>query len=419
MVASAEGGGCGACIALRVWKHAAQGSDKTMLCQSGSFREFLDIVGLGASTALQQLCANGLSDDVLDDCAPDCGSVAASLPPRRGSVYRERLHVVYGITREFVQGALASAASVAIHCAERSRLAFHFLAAAGVGGAAATLTSQLGLEEGWDGTGGPTPRVAGYSQILLGAWAEVIAVPSERISFSRFDLMPALFHKEQDSIALWLDADTIVRADVAILHQQLFESGKAVLLAARGPEGAYSLRMFLNGNAPLLRWAPLDHEAHNAGIFALDPGRWRAQRLTSRVARWSAAPASYGKLWHGETQVPLLLALFAHYPSPEEEELFLAPAAWNRCGLGHSTSSQGLSSANALHWTGPHKPWLQNGLHRVWWQPYTVPGGAALVCAAPGAPAACAAWGVPLAPAHTAIERDGASDAAQNPGSWL
>ena len=47
---------------------------------------------------------------------------------------------------------------------------------------------------------------------------------------------------------------------------------------------------------------------------------------------------------------------------------------WNFTGLGweRKLSRDALSKAYILHWSGPRKPWLEEGLYKSYWKEYQI-----------------------------------------------
>ena len=62
-----------------------------------------------------------------------------------------------------------------------------------------------------------------------------------------------------------------------------------------------------------------------------------------------------------------------HEALQEEERDDVAPGTVvSELMPGYRMADQLLRAAKVLHWTGPYKPWLSNGLHRSWWEPYAL-----------------------------------------------
>merc|ERR1712129_561380 len=125
----------------------------------------------------------------------------------------------------------------------------------------------------------------------------------------------------------------------------------------------------------------LEREAPNMGVFVVNISRWRTLGYTARAREWldlhNSAP-----LWNGGSQMPLWLTFWGHpedlknlpaEPANALDDITFVDAAWNFQGLGFLTDlsiAEDIAEARILHWTGPRKPWLADGLYREVWHPH-------------------------------------------------
>lgn len=56
------------------------------------------------------------------------------------------------------------------------------------------------------------------------------------------------------------------------------------------------------------------------------------------------------------------------------DEACKLPYRWNVDGLGHRLNypKHVLTEGGLFHWTGPLKPWKEDGVNRLLWEPYTL-----------------------------------------------
>jgi len=168
--------------------------------------------------------------------------------------------------------------------------------------------------------------------------------------------------------ALWLDTDTIVRADVAPLYRMPLRDPVAAV-------SEFSRRLCHTVNMSDARlqgliYAP-DMPIIQAGVLLIDLRRWSSANLTRRVEGWIDLHRTRPIFTFGTTNVPLNLAL--------QDGVDLLDWRWNLHGLGHAELDippPCLANAKILHWSRDHKPWRRrhNGLspapHFKLFEPY-------------------------------------------------
>jgi len=193
-------------------------------------------------------------------------------------------------------------------------------------------------------------------------------------NFARF-YMHLLLEK---TIVIYLDADTIVQADLAQLQKQLKASGKTIGFVNR--HGNVKIDMFVRNKKALKMCglhAPdyrklLGMTAYNVGVYAVDLQRWSDKQMARRVEELVAQHnACGGEMWIGGSQPPLLLAFFVR-PVGEPEDFIVFDKAWNAGDLGwrDNLKEKTLRTNYVLHWNGNMKPWNDNGLYVSLWRPH-------------------------------------------------
>jgi len=121
---------------------------------------------------------------------------------------------------------------------------------------------------------------------------------------------------------IWLDADTIVRADLAYLMSEFIDQQRsskqplAVGFALRNNKKFYSQCCGVYTSWPsnwprslLEMFGGLGGRCgFNAGVMAIDLRLWRSTGLANRVQNWIDLNRKIGPLWLGATQPPLMMA---------------------------------------------------------------------------------------------------------------
>eukprot|EP00434_Breviolum_minutum_P023601 symbB.v1.2.020819.t1/scaffold1764.1/size104347/1 len=156
---------------------------------------------------------------------------------------------------------------------------------------------------------------------------------------------------------IYLDTDVIVKGDVCELHDLAFTNSKEAVLSAV-PRRHLPLSFYLKIFSPKMPiWVPSSAPSFNAGVMVIDMKRWEELKVTENVLLW-ARQNKDRDLWRHGSQPPLLLLLY--------DRVEWIPEVWNVDGLGHYgyRSPELIRDAKILHWTGPLKPWLSNGLRK-------------------------------------------------------
>ena len=234
-------------------------------------------------------------------------------------------------------------------------------------------------------------------------------------NFLRFDL-DAILPSSVERV-VWIDADTIVRADIALLLAE-FEAQQRASPDRPLPVGAAlrDSRDFIQQCCHAISW-PKRLKAivgnrtgscgFNAGVMVYDLNLWRSTGLKERVKKWIDLDRLIGPLWSGGSQPPLLLATrntgFAtlhrdwnvpRFGTSRADPPHVAPG--NLCGgarrprlpaqlANHRALSgsggdilkdpqelgRAATTARILHWTGHSKPWSPDSkINRYLWVDY-------------------------------------------------
>mmetsp|Transcript_1741 Transcript_1741/g.5608 ORF Transcript_1741/g.5608 Transcript_1741/m.5608 type:complete len:782 (-) Transcript_1741:43-2388(-) len=291
----------------------------------------------------------------------------------------DMLHVVFASDAGQAEGVQASIASVVASAAQPEELTVHVMVQKRW---TQEFKRRLGLRPECQGTvtvTGVLIRVHSVDgELIEGAVAKVSKdIRKERgaidsiENFARF-YMHLVFDFE---VAIYLDADTIVQADLGQLRKELLASKKTVGFVARKDPVKMDkfLRKPKNCNAHFGNYKKLLRQAaYNVGVIAVNLQRWKEQRVAERVEGFVAQHNKCGgKLWVGGSQPPLLLA-FLDRPEGVPEDFIVFDAAWNAGDLGWRTNLavSKLRHKYVLHWNGSRKPWQKDGLYRELWTPH-------------------------------------------------
>lgn len=294
------------------------------------------------------------------------------------------LHVVYASDMSQVEGVQASIASVVTSTMTPEAVTVHIMVQAIW---ANGFKRAFGLRLGCQGTvtvSGVLIRIHEVeSQLIERAVAKVSpAIKQQRggidtmENFARF-YMHLVIEPSIRPIVVYLDADTIVQADLVQMRKRLLAFNKTVGFVARDtkvymdkflrkPKGC-SLKGFS------LSWNTLNKQlAYNVGVLVVNLARWVDSGAVERVERHVALHNECGgTLWVGGSQPPLLLA-FHDRPAGENEDYIVFGAEWNTGDLGWRTNlhEAKLKGKNVLHWNGNKKPWMKDGLYKSLWRPH-------------------------------------------------
>eukprot|EP00435_Cladocopium_sp_Y103_P045018 s622_g12.t2 len=206
---------------------------------------------------------------------------------------------------------------------------------------AEVITADLVVDEGVTAETGDLNAPHNFVRFYLGRW-----IRAERI--------------------IYLDTDVIVKGDVCELHDLAFSSRSEAVVAAV-PRRHLPLSFYLKVFSPKMPiWVPSSAPSFNAGVMVIDMKRWEQLKVTEQVLLWASQNGPGRDLWRHGSQPPLLLLLY--------DRVEWIPDVWNVDGLGHGRgrSEDAIQDAKILHWTGPLKPWLSNGLRKDLWEPFKV-----------------------------------------------
>lgn len=157
---------------------------------------------------------------------------------------------------------------------------------------------------------------------------------------------------------IWMDTDTIVKADVAPLYRiRMRHAIAAVPLGGvnRGLRSQVNVRHRLTRD--MIDWR--DAPAFNAGVAVYDLTRWRPGSLTRQLEHWVALQTVPRLFKEGLEQGPMNLVFRGAFDQLDWR--------WNVMGLGwwaFPLPPPCVEEARVLHWTGAAKPWDPNGFHQ-------------------------------------------------------
>lgn len=307
--------------------------------------------------------------------------------PHNGS---DLVHVAYAPDKKQASAVKASIASVATAAAAPERLVVHLLVESST---IADFREYFGLRAGCKQlllTTGTRVKMHKVDAELVKRSMATVPESVQKVrgrldsplNFMRFYLHEVLREHVVGSspVVVYLDTDVILQGDVAELAAALAASGKTAAFARR-PSVRTVPPARLLGKPPLQkpecaarakRWPKLlEGHTYNVGVFAMNLKRWEEKQLTLRVEGLVKDHNNCdGKLWVGGSQPPMLLALLED--GNEGHDFIELDATWNLGDLGWKTDikKQKLASARVLHWTGPKKPWKDDGLYTHLWRPH-------------------------------------------------
>ena len=173
---------------------------------------------------------------------------------------------------------------------------------------------------------------------------------SNYVRFSLADMLPTVER------VLYLDADIVTRGDVCRARDD-FPPTKMIGAVLRM---ANPISTYVNAaKSPI--WLPTNAPSFNAGVLMLNLKLWRERNAKEVVEHWVSL--NHG-LWRHGSQPSLLLGF--------GDEVARLEWYWNVDGFGHRLNypKNVLNDAIVLHWTGPLKPWLKDGINRKLWERY-------------------------------------------------
>ncbi|CAE7948194.1 GATL10 [Symbiodinium sp. KB8] len=332
-------------------------------------------VGDSAGTGLE---AAGADFDPSDEAGSGGDNDCHDTHPNADSP--DMLHVVFASDENQVEGVQASVASVVSATASPDELTIHIIVQAR---SLNTFKERFGIRPECHATVSVTGVLIKVHSVEGQLIEKAVAKVSSNLrkergaidtpeNFARFYMHLIL----ERAVVIYLDADTIVQADLAELRKQLLASGKTIGFVARENEVRMDkfLRKPKGCSAQLgASWKTLmSLQAYNVGVFAVNLQRWKDQHVVERVEELvTQHNRCGGKLWVGGSQPPLLLA-FLNLKQGEEKDYIVFPAEWNYGDLGwrKTMSAAKLQTKKVLHWNGNKKPWNTDGLYREMWLPH-------------------------------------------------
>ncbi|OLP89964.1 Glycosyltransferase 8 domain-containing protein 1 [Symbiodinium microadriaticum] len=292
---------------------------------------------------------------------PDPGAVGTATTEARG------VHVALSGDDRHMEGLLAALQSLVLGVSDARRVCVHvFALQQELSGLKAALgcsfKDRLAEDEADpDGlfVGGVAVRIHIFteSEVLSDEMAVDAGVTVEAgdlnapHNFVRFHLGKWIPYAQR---IVYLDTDVIVKGDVCELHDSVFHHSHTVSgkVLAAVPRRHLPLSFYLKVFSPRMPiWVPSSAPSFNAGVMVIDMLAWAEHNVTGEVLAWARRNKNRD-LWRHGSQPPLLLLLY--------DRVEWIADIWNVDGLGHygNRSSELISKAKILHWTGPLKPWL-------------------------------------------------------------
>eukprot|EP01065_Artemidia_motanka_P008848 TRINITY_DN14497_c0_g1_i1.p1 TRINITY_DN14497_c0_g1~~TRINITY_DN14497_c0_g1_i1.p1 ORF type:complete len:343 (+),score=113.15 TRINITY_DN14497_c0_g1_i1:79-1029(+) len=151
---------------------------------------------------------------------------------------------------------------------------------------------------------------------------------------------------------VWIDADVVLRRDVAELYDSALVGGDKVVAAVPRSVG---MSFYVKLSHPIIRtrrpnFAKI-RETFNAGVLVFSLQRWRRSNYTEEVEWWMRQNDRHD-LYSFGTQGPMLLMFVESFERLDPR--------WNVHGLGtprHKLPKKVVDMAFLLHWSGKRKPW--------------------------------------------------------------
>ena len=181
---------------------------------------------------------------------------------------------------------------------------------------------------------------------------------SNLMNYARI-FLPEIF-KHVTSKGLYLDTDLIIQRDIKDLYKISLNDYACASPLTR------DLKIFMNfpDEIPELK-IKIDNnlKGFNAGVYLFSFKYWKKYNLTQKCIEILIYNLTHKIMRHG-TQ-PLMNLIF-------NGKIKNIDPRWNFTGLGweRKLSPDSLSKAYILHWSGPRKPWLKNGLYKSYWVKY-------------------------------------------------
>ena len=184
---------------------------------------------------------------------------------------------------------------------------------------------------------------------------------SQVMNFARFYL-PQVYPNLGKVI--YLDADLVVRADIAdLLHLGSLECH---VLAAVSDGTFDSWEEYTKKGSKNLRHIESNQPTFNAGVFVTDLSKWQEQEVLEKMEGWIKIHRLALEDFYFGTQSIINLTFYRDFQQ--------LPPAWNVQPMGwyDDISEETLRNGKILHWAGKRKPWLADGLYKEYWIDYAV-----------------------------------------------
>jgi lipopolysaccharide biosynthesis glycosyltransferase len=156
---------------------------------------------------------------------------------------------------------------------------------------------------------------------------------------------------------LLLETDMVVQKDLADLWQMAYE--KNIKIGIVRPINSQTGAIDSN------------RSDYNLGLILIDTQYWTNNQLEDKCFDYVKKQFnSQGTLYRYYCQGAASLALRDHVI----DDVYLLDSTYNYSGLGHieNIPEKLMNDAHILHWTGPRKPWLSNGLYKEYYTKNTM-----------------------------------------------
>jgi len=160
---------------------------------------------------------------------------------------------------------------------------------------------------------------------------------------------------------LWIDADTIVQGDIVTFLQSRNSSFPLAAFPRKNEQLETKMIQTLKTKWKLDVASQIP--SFNGGIVVLNLKMWRERDFVKDIL-YLCKLNDENNLWPLFGSQPPLQLLFADDRFEHLDTKLLVANLGNNQGINVSTS------ALFLHWNGPFKPWLKNGLYKQYWEKY-------------------------------------------------
>mmetsp|Transcript_62507 Transcript_62507/g.201603 ORF Transcript_62507/g.201603 Transcript_62507/m.201603 type:complete len:357 (+) Transcript_62507:102-1172(+) len=274
---------------------------------------------------------------------PDCPSPELALEPQKDLRDLARVHVAYAGEAAFFPGLLHSMLSVARHLEAPEECTMHLVLAKADVAHAENLVGCFRKE------------LASSPSIPTVSLHELRAAPFNASSFAKanldlnrrmanpFTFVRFYLHEYLPAAprAIWLDMDTIVKADIAPLYRVHM---RHPLAAARSTVPLWSMFWWRFHVWHARGFFTADSPTFNAGVLVLDLERWRSEGIERSLENW--LKVTRGTL---SDQAALILEFQGRFD--------LLDWRWNMYQFNPLMSKNCADEAHVLHYAGEEKPW--------------------------------------------------------------